>query len=118
MIDKVTEFNLLYDFYSHLLTEKQRDVLRLYHLEDCSLSEIAEAMSISRQGVHDTLKNAEKSLFEYERKLSLVKSFSETEDALKDADRQIDCLISENVGNSDLTDKLHCLKKTIDGLGL
>jgi len=75
MFDKVTEINLLYDFYSKLLTEKQREVVRLYRCENYSLSEIADALSISRQGVHDALKNAEKSLFDYEDKLSLVEKY-------------------------------------------
>ena len=79
MFDKVTEYNLLYDFYSQLLTEKQREVLRLYHCEDFSLTEIGEEFSISRQGVHDTLKKAEKALFNYENKLNLVKKYTEEE---------------------------------------
>jgi len=79
MFDKVTEFNLLYDFYSQLLTEKQREVIRLYHCEDFSLSEIGEKYSISRQGVHDTLKKAEKALLSYEDKLNLVKKYTEEE---------------------------------------
>jgi len=79
MLDKVTEINLLYDFYSQLLTGKQREVLRLYHCENYSLSEIADGFSISRQGVHDTLKKAEKALFSYEEKLNLVKKYTEEE---------------------------------------
>jgi len=75
MFDKVTEMNLLYDFYSKLLTEKQREVVRLYHCENYSLAEIGNDMSISRQGVHDALKNAEKALFDYESKLNLVKNY-------------------------------------------
>ena len=77
MIDKVTEFNLLYDFYSQLLTEKQREVIRLYHCENFSLSEIGAEFAISRQGVHDTLKKAEKALAGYENKLNLVEKYWE-----------------------------------------
>jgi len=77
MFDKVTEVNLLFDLYSQLLTEKQREVLRLYHCENYSLSEIADSRSISRQGVHDALKKAEKALFDYESKLNLLKKYSE-----------------------------------------
>lgn len=117
MFDKVTEVNLLYDFYSQLLTDKQREVLRLYHCENFSLSEIADDLSISRQGVHDTLKNAEKALFSYEKKLNLVKKFTNTEEAIKAADIQIDGLISNNIDNKDLADKLYSLKNMINGLG-
>jgi predicted DNA-binding protein YlxM (UPF0122 family) len=36
--------------------------MELYHEENLTLAEIAEEFSISRQGVHDALKNAEKAL--------------------------------------------------------
>ena len=74
-IEDVTKASLLYDFYGRLLTEKQREVMRLYHEENLSLSEIAQEFSISRQGVHDSLKNAEKALVGYEEKLGLVEKF-------------------------------------------
>ena len=53
---------LLYDYYGELLTEKQRGLFDLYYNQDYSLSEIASAAGISRQGVHDTLARAEELL--------------------------------------------------------
>lgn len=73
MLDKVTETSLLFDFYGNLLTENQRNVMSLYYDEDFSLAEIAETNNVSRQAVHISLKNAEKSLNEYENKLGLLK---------------------------------------------
>ena len=73
MLDKVTETSLLFDFYGNLLTENQRNVMSLYYNEDFSLAEIAETNKVSRQAVHISLKNAEKSLNEYENKLGLLK---------------------------------------------
>ena len=37
------EISVLYDFYGPLLSEKQRRFTELYHNENCSLTEIAEA---------------------------------------------------------------------------
>jgi len=101
MFDKVTEINLLYDFYSQLLTEKQREVVRLYHCENYSLAEIADNLSISRQGVHDTLKISEKALAEYEEKLGMVRRFEYASGLLKEAEKHIGALkkIMEELGN-------------------
>jgi predicted DNA-binding protein YlxM (UPF0122 family) len=67
--------NLLYDFYGVMLTEKQRQFVELYYLDDLSLAEIAEQFEISRQAVHDNLKRAGAQLLEYEAKLRLVERF-------------------------------------------
>ena len=67
-IDDITQASLLYDFYGQLLSKRQSQVMELYHEENLSLSEIASEFNISRQGVHDALKNAEKALSEYEKK--------------------------------------------------
>ena len=50
-MEKFVEQTLLYDFYGELLTERQRQVYESVVLDDCSLSEVAEELSISRQGV-------------------------------------------------------------------
>ena len=49
---------LLYDYYGELLTEKQQTCFDLYYNQDLSLSEIAEDLGVTRQGVHDTLARA------------------------------------------------------------
>ena len=66
---------LLYDFYGELLTERQRQVYESVVLDDLSLSEVAEELSISRQGVHDMIKRCNGILTEYEDKLHLVEKF-------------------------------------------
>ena len=67
--------SLLYDFYGELLTEHQRSVYEMSVVEDLSLSEIADALSISRQGVHDLLKRCDHQLQDYEARLHLVEKF-------------------------------------------
>ena len=69
-IDDVIQTSLLYDFYGSLLTDRQREVMELYYGENLSLSEIAAEFSISRQGVHDALKNIEKEMEELTENLS------------------------------------------------
>ena len=77
---------MLFDFYGELLTEKQREYFDLYHNEDFSLSEISEKVKISRQGVHDIISRAEKTLFDFENKTGMVQKWLETRAHLKKAE--------------------------------
>ena len=74
-MEKFVEKTLLYDFYGELLTKKQREIYESVILEDYSLSEVAEDMGISRQGVHDMIKRCTKALEGYEEKLHLYEKF-------------------------------------------
>ena len=69
------DISLLYDFYGELLKTSQQQVVELYVNEDLSLSEAAELLGISRQGVRDSLSRAERKLREYEDKLGLLAAF-------------------------------------------
>lgn len=93
-IDDITQASLLYDFYGQLLPKRQREVIALYHEENLTLSEIAGEFQISRQGVHDALKNAEKALHEYESKLGLVAKFEKSREAIGEIDEIIDGVIA------------------------
>jgi predicted DNA-binding protein YlxM (UPF0122 family) len=79
------QMTMLLDFYGELLTDKQREYYDLYHNEDLSLSEIAENVGITRQGVHDIIVRAENTLLETERKTGLIKRFSEMQAELQKA---------------------------------
>ena len=74
-MEKFVEQTLLYDFYGELLTERQQQVYESVVLEDYSLSEVAEDLGISRQGVHDMIKLCNHTLEEYESRLHLVEKF-------------------------------------------
>ena len=74
-MEKILEQTLLYDFYGELLTEHQRRIYEDVVLNDYSLSEVAQELGISRQGVHDNLKRCSRILEDYEEKLHLVEKF-------------------------------------------
>ena len=103
MVDDITKASLLYDFYGALLTEKQRQVMALYHEENLSLSEIGQEFGISRQAVHYTLKKAEQALEEYEDKLKLMDKFLKTQRALALIGEEIALLEEEPVSYTHLT---------------
>lgn len=65
-------YTLLLDYYGSLLPKKQYDIANLYYNDDLSLSEIADELGITRQGVRDGLERAENSLRSYDEALALV----------------------------------------------
>ena len=75
-LDKVFETSLLLDFYGQLLTSRQFEILDLHYNNDFTLTEIAEQLNISRQGVFDNEKRGRALLNEYENKLGLLSKFS------------------------------------------
>lgn len=79
---KNLEISMLMDFYGEMLTEKQKEVVSLYHNEDLSLAEIAEIAQITRQGVRDSIKRGEATLIEMEERLGLAKKFRQMEEDL------------------------------------
>ena len=82
-MEKLLQVTYLYDFYGQLLTTKQEAIFRRYDLEDLSLSEIATQEDVSRQSIHDTIKQAERKLLTYEEKLGLVERFKDQEKELE-----------------------------------
>ncbi len=70
--EKNLRISVLLDYYSPMLTDKQIDAIDLYYNEDLSLSEIAEHEHITRQGVRDSIKRGEQTLFEMEEKFHLA----------------------------------------------
>ena len=84
MLSKKMLIAELFAFYGELLTDKQKDVLTLYCLDDLSLGEIAEDLKISRQGVHDTVKRSSRTLEDYETKLGLMQKFNNNNHLLND----------------------------------
>lgn len=63
----------LYEAYGKLLTERESSLFAYYFSYDLSLSEIALNEHISRSAVSDSLQKSLEKLYDYERKLALVK---------------------------------------------
>ena len=77
-LDELINLSMLYDFYGELLSDNKKRVFEDYILNDLSLSEIADQLDISRQGVHDIVKRCTKELKDYEDRLSLVKKIHQS----------------------------------------
>ena len=72
-IEQVIKISQLYDFYSELLSEKQKQYLNDYYFNDFSLTEISENYHISKQAVSNNIKRTITELEQYEEKLNLIK---------------------------------------------
>ena len=69
----VTKVSQLYDFYSELLSQKQKQYLNDYFFNDLSLTEISENYEISKQAVSNNIKRTIIELEQFEEKLNLIK---------------------------------------------
>ena len=72
-------------FYGGLLTDRQREALRLHFVEDCSLGEIAEEFGVTRQNIHELINRSVQKLARYEQTLHLVEQAEETRKAIGEA---------------------------------
>lgn len=70
------QFLQLWDMYSPLLTETQKEITDLYFNYDLSLGEIAEQKGVSRQSVSDCLQKSRKQMEKYEEKLGFLKTLN------------------------------------------
>ena len=98
MKTKPFEMCLLYDFYGQLLTEKQKELFDLYYNHDLSLSEIAEQVNITRQGVRDSIVRAEHTLQTMEENLGLVSTYGHLDQHIQEikSDVKLLSLINSN----------------------
>lgn len=97
---KNLEISFLLDFYGEMLTKKQHDFLIYYYDEDLSLSEIAENEGITRQGVRDAIKRAEKQLFDMESKLGLAAKFQNLKEGLVEIEQCAHSINEYNLNHS------------------
>lgn len=114
-MEDVFRITLLYDFYGELLTEKQKTIFEMYHLNDLSLQEIADEFNISRQAVSDLIKRTKKLLETYEERLSLMENFLDQKSKFEKIHETIKD-ISELKGlDNNSKDKLTEVNKLLNG---
>ena len=113
-IDKL-KYVLLSDFYSDLLTEKQREFLSLYYEEDLSLGEISEKFGISRQAVYDSIRSSEMCLERFENELGLLASFQHQRGVVADVLEQLQVLETDIAGTAK-KETIHYIKGRLHSL--
>ena len=74
-IGKKLYLGRLFSFYGELLSAGQKEACGLYLEEDLSIGEVALQLSVTRQGVYDTLNRAFSKLEGFEEKLGLCDRF-------------------------------------------
>ncbi len=117
-IDNMAFESLLYDFYGVLLTDKQREVMELYHEENYSIVEIARELKVSKQAVYDNLKKSDKILREYEAKLGLMLSLLKSRELIGSVQDRIDELMKspELTDDGEVKKGLLEIREMISGL--
>ena len=83
---------ILYDFYSDLLNDKNKEYFEDYYFNNLSLGEISENIGISRNAIHKNIKSTIDKLYFYEEKLGLYRKKKELE-------KIIDLVDSEDIKN-------------------
>ena len=81
-------FNLLYDFYSPLLTEKQRKVYETLCFSDLTPSEAADVLGISRQAVYILAHSVMDKLESIERALRFAMTTRKLEARIKELESE------------------------------
>ncbi len=96
----------LLDFYGEVLSDENREMLRLYYYEDLALSEIADSNGLTRQGVRAALKRSEQQLIFLENSLGLAESYKKAKAAVESIRAEIDSLADDKGCTDGLRDRL------------
>lgn len=91
----MVELTILYDYYSELLTDKQKYYFEDYYFNNLSLQEIAENNNVSRNAVHKSLKDIIDKLHYYEDKLKLYEKGKEINKLIENIDENLKNKIKE-----------------------
>ena len=94
-LKEIVELARLYDVYGPMLSEHKKEIFESYVLDNLSLSEIAEDVGISRQGVRDLVRRCSRELQEYEEKLHFVEKLGRISECIDESIDIVLNLISE-----------------------
>lgn len=72
-MEDLVYYNELFEIYSDLLTDKEKEAYKDYYFEDLSLSEIADNKKVSRAAVQKMVKTVVDKLNNYEQSLHIYK---------------------------------------------
>ena len=112
MFEKNMKIAYLLDFYSEVLDEHTREIMRAYYNDDLSLAEIAEDEGISRQGIRHVIKKGEEQLMFLESKLGIAKQHEEFMD-INDALARVITQLEESDAHAECVNALKRLSKKL-----
>ncbi len=81
-------FNLLYDYYAPLLTERQRKVYETLCFSDLTPTEAAQILGMSRQAVYILVRHVMEKLEGIERELSFAMNTRQLEARIKELEQE------------------------------
>ncbi len=81
-------YNELYDLYSSLLTDKQRQYFEDYYFHNLSFSEMGENYNVSRNAIFKQLKITKEKLDEFESNLKLLEKKNKLINIIEEVDNQ------------------------------
>ncbi len=79
----------LLDAYGPVLTDRQREALRLHLEEDWSVTELADSLGVSRAAAHDLIRRGLRRVQELESSLGLCGQLAAAEARVADLERRL-----------------------------
>ena len=110
-LSKKVEYSVLFSFYGALLTENQQQLVHLYCDEDLSLGEIGRQLSITRQGVGDTINRAFIKLDQYEQVMGLARRLQTIRENLRLCTTHLEKVVPTKATADDLQQAMSILQK-------
>ena len=88
-LERRMRFNALYDLYSPLLTERQRDVYEMLHFSDLAPAEVAKSLGITRQAVHILVRRTMDRVDALERDLKFAEIVERLEGRIRELEESL-----------------------------